>query len=79
MEPKRRLAYHFLTLPHHERVDISVRLGLVRDEDEGVRDRDLFGRFFQRASDEHRLAELWAEVEQRHPDGKPEPNPFTLE
>lgn len=78
VDPKRRLAYRFLVLPHHERVRIATKLELVRDEDEGVRDRDLFGLYFRRAAENARLSDLWREVELRHRDGAPDPNPFEV-
>jgi predicted MPP superfamily phosphohydrolase len=76
MDPARRLTYRFLTLSHPKRLTVALALGLVRDDDDGLADRDLFLRYFERARDESRLAALWSEVEKQHDPTVVSPNPF---
>ena len=66
MTHARQLAYRFLTLPYHVRIEVATSLGLIKDEDKGVADRILFERFFFRASEGRELELLWREVEERH-------------
>lgn len=63
MKSARRLTYKFLSLPHHRQVAIAQELGLVRDEDEGIRDNELYRKYFSRAEQERKLDQLWAAVE----------------
>lgn len=76
-KPARILAYRFLDLPHITKLDIALDLGLLHDEDEGVRDAELYKRIFQRAVESDLLSELWDKVEQKHNDGEFPTNPFT--
>lgn len=77
MDPTRRLTYRFLGLPYHDRMAIANELDLLRDEDKGLQDADLFARFFRRAFERSLLEKLWAAVERRHDDGNPQDNPFS--
>lgn len=72
----RRLAYRFMALPYHLRLEAAQKLNLLSDEDRGQSDTELFRRFFRRAAERSQLAELWRETESRHADGKPDENPF---
>jgi predicted MPP superfamily phosphohydrolase len=63
MRSARKLTYKFLSLPHHRQVEIAQQLGLVRDEDEGARDNELYRRYFSRAQQENKLDDLWNAVE----------------
>jgi predicted MPP superfamily phosphohydrolase len=63
MMSARKLTYKFLSLPHHRQLAIAHQLGLVRDEDEGSRDNELYRRYFSRAQQENKLEELWKAVE----------------
>lgn len=63
MRSARKLTYKFLSLPHHRQLEIAQMLGLVRDEDEGVRDNELYRRYFSRAQHENKLDDLWKAVE----------------
>jgi 3',5'-cyclic AMP phosphodiesterase CpdA len=76
INPARRLTYRFLSLPHTSRLAIAQKLQLLREEDEGLRDRELFARFFQRARENQLLDALWSEVESEYPDGHRAANPF---
>ena len=77
MDAARVLTYRFFALSHVTRIDIARKLKLVRNEDEGVLDYELFNRVFKRASaDRNLLAQLWQEVEHAHADGKYNVNPF---
>ena len=64
MRSARKLTYKFLSLPHHRQLAIAQQLGLVRDEDEGARDNELYRRYFGRALQENKLDDLWRAVEQ---------------
>ena len=59
MRPGRRLTYRFLNLPHHSRIKIVQELGLVREDDEGLRDAELYSRYFSRAAEAGSLPRLW--------------------
>jgi hypothetical protein len=63
MMSARKLTYKFLSLPHHRQLAIAQQLGLVRDEDEGARDNELYRRYFNRDQQENKLEELWKAVE----------------
>jgi hypothetical protein len=75
MDRERTLTYQFFLLPHVVRLQIATSLGLVKDEDEGLPDYELFGRVLKRAADAHILDQLWDEVEKKH-GRKGGPNPF---
>jgi len=76
MDPTRRLAYRFLTLPYSKKVEVALKLGLLKDEDRGAEDSDLYRRFFHRAKTDNLLADLWKAVESQYADGQPDANPF---
>lgn len=76
MDPVRVLTYRFLDLAHVIRIDIARELGLLKDEDEGLQDYELFERIFTRAVRGDMLAQLWDKVEQKHNDKKYGSNPF---
>jgi hypothetical protein len=77
MNPERRLTFRFFDLPYSSRMDVVQKLGLIEDEDEGVREADRYKRYFERAHERNLLAQLWQEVESRQADGRPDENPFT--
>lgn len=68
-----RVAYHFLTLPIHHRVEVAQALGVPGAQEP---DMEFEKRVFTHARDTNQLARLWAEIEARHTDPYPEPNPF---
>ena len=72
----RKLTYRFLDLPHVVRIEIAYELGLYTNDDEGLRDPELFDRIFQRATRNKKLADLWDKVEHHHDDGRNPTNPF---
>jgi hypothetical protein len=74
--PARRLAYRFLDLPYHTQVAIAGGLDLMQEEDKSQPPDEQFRRFFRRATESGKLPDLWREVEQQHPDGEPDKNPF---
>lgn len=76
--PPRRLVYHFLDLPQHVQMEIAQAVGLLQDDDKGLQDDKLFRSLFRRATDRGKLADLWTEVEKRHPEGEPSKNPFLV-
>ena len=79
MDPARILTYRFFELAHVARVGIARTLNLLKDEDEGLQDFQLFDRVFQRAVETGSLSELWEKVEECHDDGKHASNPFAEE
>jgi hypothetical protein len=72
----RTLAYHFLQLQTHVQMQIANVFGLPGEGDEELRGELLFRALFRQATEGGRLAELWKEVETKHPKGRPEENPF---
>jgi hypothetical protein len=72
----RTLTYRFLDLSHITRIEIAQKLGLYRDEDEGVRDPELLERVFRRALDGNLLGQLWDLVESHHGDSRYDTNPY---
>lgn len=64
LNPKRKLAYMFLSLPYHSKLTIAVELGLIDDIDrhldEVVREQN----YFMRAVERDILYELWEHVAQ---------------
>jgi predicted phosphodiesterase len=75
MMPARRLTYRFLSLPHHKKLKIAQDLGLIDDEDQGLRDVELYKRYFVRAQKAQRLPELWSAVQKEYGDTDTD-NPF---
>lgn len=75
MHPARRLTYLFLDLPHHKKLRIAQRLDLIRNEDQGLRDAELYKRYFERAAEKGILADLWREVQKEY-GGPDEENPY---
>jgi hypothetical protein len=76
VSPSRKLAYDFLDLPRHVQMQIARAFGLPKEGDEGLRDAYLFRALFRLATETGKLADLWNEVETKHPKGRPEENPF---
>jgi predicted MPP superfamily phosphohydrolase len=64
----RRVTYRFFSLPYHLRMKIAVTLGLLRDEDKGLPDTDLFKQILLRAKENDKLKELSAKIEEAHSD-----------
>lgn len=62
----RKLVYRFLSLPHHVRIEIATSLKLLRDEDEGVDDAELFRRILSRAKENNQLNQLITNVDRRY-------------
>jgi hypothetical protein len=58
----REFTYKFLSLPFHEIVSIGAKLELFQDEDAGVSESDLVGRFCERAQTQGKLQELITKV-----------------
>ena len=59
MRPGRRLTYRFLSLPYHARIKVVQQLNLVHADDEGLRDSELYQRYFSRAAEREQLHDLW--------------------
>ena len=78
MDPSRILTYRFFDLSHVVRISIASELGLYLDEDEGLKDSEIFERIFDRACSRNELNLLWDKVEERHGDEKYPTNPFKI-
>ncbi len=76
LDPGRRLAYRFLSLPYQRRLAIALRLALLEDEDSGVADAELYKRLFRRAREQGKLGELWTAVESEHSGDATAANPY---
>lgn len=76
VDPSRILIYRFLGLSHIVRINIATKLDLYSDEDEGLKDAEVFERIFDRACSRDILALLWDKIEERYNDGKYPTNPF---
>lgn len=72
----RALTYRFLSLPHIVRIEIAQTLGLLEDDDEGLRDFQLLARIVERATERTKLEELWRSVEQKLGVEVPLSNPY---
>ena len=75
MRPGRRLTYRFLSLPYNSRLKIVQQLDLIRPEDEGLRDSELYSRFFSRAAAGNNLFDFWNLINSES--DTYEENPFT--
>jgi hypothetical protein len=76
VSPSRKLAYHFVELPSHIQRQIARKFGVPKEGDECLRDDYLFRELFRQATATGKLADLWNEVETKHPKGRPEEKPF---
>lgn len=76
VSPSRTLAYHFVELPSHMQRQIARKFGLAQDREEALRDDYLFRELFRQLTATGKLADLWDEVETKHPKGRPKENPF---
>jgi predicted MPP superfamily phosphohydrolase len=76
MTGSRRLAFRFLSLAYHKRMEVAHELGLLEDADSHIDDTELFKRLFRRAAERHKLDAFYKAVEAKH--GKePTSNPFS--
>jgi hypothetical protein len=75
MRPGRRLTYRFLNLPYHARIKIVHQLDLVHPDDEGLRDSELYARYFARAAEKGDLPKLWDLIDEQSESH--EDNPFS--
>lgn len=78
MKRPRILTYRFFDLSHVERIDIARELNLLRDDDEGVTDAELYKRIFHRATESDVLSDLWSKVGEKHKDTERTEQPHSL-
>jgi len=76
VNPNRILAYRFLSLPFHKRMQIAVTLELIEDNDNELSDRELFEAVFRRADRRFLLGALWDLTQKAHSDSKYDKNPY---
>jgi hypothetical protein len=62
----RRLTYQFLSLPFTKQMEVAQGLGLLRPEDKGVQDQQLFQLFFNRARELDVIDKLEKSIEHAH-------------
>ena len=79
MDCYRRLTYRFLQLPYNIQIKIAQKLELLADDDKGVKDWELYERFFRRAKEKEILWNLWNNVEEAHGEQPSSANPFKNE
>lgn len=72
----RRLAFRYSSLPFQVRLEVARTLGLIEAEDRESSDSELFEHVLSRAVQQGKLAQLWDEVERRHPKPSEISNPF---
>lgn len=58
MDSDRKLVYGFLSLPYLVRLEIALQLDLMKDEEKGVQQTELYNRIFNRAVEEKKLDQL---------------------
>ena len=66
MDRERHLRYRFLSLPHAVRLAIANEHGLIRNDDEGIKDSELWSRILERAYEGGLIEALWQSVERRY-------------
>lgn len=76
-DPYDQLAEHFLELAPDLRREIARQLGLLPANHLSLSRIELGQQVFLAAQTQRQLASLWTAVEERHPEGKPTPNPFS--
>jgi 3',5'-cyclic AMP phosphodiesterase CpdA len=74
--PLRVLTFRLFELPYLTRLSVAQKLSLIRNEDAGLRDYDIFKNVLKRASDEGKLADLWDAVQVEAKDSRFGDNPF---
>lgn len=74
--PYRKLVYRFYKLAFNVRHQIVLKLKLIRDEDEGLEEIDLFKNIFLRAKQDNILDKVWEETEKAHENYDNSNNPF---
>lgn len=74
VDHSRSLAYRFLDLPLHEKIQICHLMGVLPEQGAPPIDTAFFTEAFKTVKSRGRLAELWDEVGAR--DGKDGPNPY---
>jgi hypothetical protein len=72
-----QLAAHYLELAPDLRNNIARRLGLLPANYLSLNRVELSKQIFLAAHVQNQFAALWTAVEERHPEGKPTPNPFS--
>lgn len=76
LDPYRRMAFRFLTLPVADRIGIIELIGLGEPSDTQLADHQLFVRAFQRAQQRGTLGRLWEAIERQHGTEDLRNNPF---
>lgn len=76
MSGTRRLAFRFLSLPYHHRMEVAHELRLLEAADSHIDDTELFKRLFRRAAERNLLSAFYKAVEMKHTGQSPAENPF---
>jgi predicted MPP superfamily phosphohydrolase len=62
-DPKRKLAFMFLGLPYHFKLQIALDLNLIDDQDQNLNEIEKTQAYFKRAAEQLLLKELWDKVD----------------
>ncbi len=76
MNPLRKLAYRFFSLPYHRIIRIAQEFDLLEDHDQGQPDQEKLKHFLNRAVEKDILVQLWDAVEKLHGSESTSKNPF---
>lgn len=74
--PKRKLAYMYLSLPYHMQLEIATNLDLIEDTDKGLNDSEKIQNYFSRAFNREKQAEMWDLIKKMKPEIVTEINPY---
>lgn len=74
--PKRKLAYMYLSLPYHMQVEIATNLDLIEDTDKGLSDSEKIQNYFSRAFEQEKQAEMWDLIKKMKPEIVTDINPY---
>ena len=76
MNPVRKLAYRFFSLPYNQIIKIAHELDLIEDKDKAQTEQEKLKAFLKRANEKNILAELWDAVAQCSELNDSSHNPF---
>jgi hypothetical protein len=75
-DPVRKLAYLFLGLPYHKKIQIASELKLIEDSDKDLNDIQKSQAYFFRAKERNFFGQLWDKVVENSSDKIEMINPF---
>lgn len=75
MTPTRSLAYRFIMLPYHVKIQVQESMGLLQKEDAELSESDRTNAFFKRVREAGLHYELWEEINKNRKEEMPNPFP----